>query len=217
MQRSGSRSTIVVACAVLAALLAVPAAGSAAPTPPRVTFVGDSVPASISYVTAAQAELNRGMRVRFDLKVCRRLVQPSCPHRGRRPTTALQAVRSYGATLGKALILDVGYNEGAPGYAAGLDQVVRTALAQGARGVVWVTLREAGKNAPIYRATNAIIRKARARWKGRLYIADWALYSRGKPWFGGDGLHLTPAGARQLATWLRPYALLAANGQAYAP
>ena len=85
-------------------------------------------------------------------------------------------MRSYGSSLGRALILDVGYNEGAPGYAAGLDQVVRTALAQGARGVVWVTLREAGKNAPIYRATNAIIRKARARWKGRLYIADWALY-----------------------------------------
>jgi hypothetical protein len=217
VQRSGSRSTIVVACAVLAALLAVPAAGSAAQARPRVTFVGDSVPASISYVAAAQAELNRGMRMRLDLEVCRRLVQPSCPHLGRRPTTALQAVRSYGSTLGRALILDVGYNEGAPGYAAGLDQVVRTALAQGAKGVVWVTLREAGKNARIYRATNAVIRNARARWKGRLYIADWALYSRGKPWFGSDGLHLTPAGARELAAWLRPYALLAANGQAYAP
>ena len=92
MQRSGSRPTIVVACAVLAALLALPAAGSATAAQPRVTFVGDSVPASISYVAAAQAELNRGMRMRFDLKVCRRLVQPSCPHRGRRPTTALQAV-----------------------------------------------------------------------------------------------------------------------------
>ena len=99
----------------------MPASGATAPAQPRVTFVGDSVPASISYVAAAKAELNRGMRTRFDLKVCRRLVQPSCPHHGRRPTTALQAVRSYGSTLGKALILDVGYNEGAPGYAAGLD------------------------------------------------------------------------------------------------
>ena len=195
----------------------MPAPGSTTPASPRITFVGDSVPASISYVAAAKAELNRGMRMRLDLKVCRRLVQPSCPHQGRRPTTALQAVRSYGSTLGKALILDVGYNEGAPGYAAGLDTVVRTALAQGANGVVWVTLREAGKNAAIYRSTNAIIRNARARWKGRLYIADWALYSRGKPWFGHDGLHLTPAGARQLALWLRPYALLAAKGQEYAP
>ena len=83
---------------------------------------------------------------------------------------------------------------------------------RGRRGVVWVTLREAGKHAAIYRSTNAIIRNARARWKGRLYIADWALYSRGKPWFGRDGVHLTPAGARRLAAWLRPYALLAANG-----
>ena len=74
-------------------------------------------------------------------------------------------MRSYGSTLGKALILYVGYNEGAPGYAAGLDRVVRTALAQGVKGVVWVTLREAGKNAAIYRSTNAIIRNALARRK----------------------------------------------------
>ncbi len=39
----------------------------------HVTFVGDSVPASIEYVPSAQRALRKGLDVRLDLKVCRRL------------------------------------------------------------------------------------------------------------------------------------------------
>lgn len=185
-------------------------AGSAAPGASRVpvTFVGDSVPASITYVPAAQAALQRGLRVRLDLRVCRRLVQPSCSFEGSAPPTALQAVRAYGRALGKVLVVDVGHNEGAEGYRQGIDRVMRSALRQGARGVVWVTLRE---TRGAYHGTNVAIRDAARRWP-ELVVADWNGYASGKPWFGDDGLHLTSTGARALVSFLRPYVLAAARG-----
>ena len=189
--------------------LSLAAAGSAAPgsSGVPVTFVGDSVPASITHVPAAQAQLRRGLRVRLDLRVCRRLVQPSCSFQGSAPPTALQAVQAYGRALGKVLVVDVGYNEGAEGYRRGIDRVMRSALEQGARGVVWVTLRE---TRPVYHGTNLAIRSAAGRWP-QLVVADWNAYSSGKRWFGDDGLHLTSTGARALVSFLRPYVLEAAR------
>lgn len=175
-----------------------------------VTFVGDSVPASIAFVPAAQAKLRRGLRVRLDLEVCRRLVQPSCRFQGQAPTTALQAVRRYGRSLGKVLVVNVGYNEDPRGYAHGIDRIMRSALDQGAQGVVWVTLRE---TRGIYHGTNVAIRTAARRWP-QLVVADWNAYSSGKPWFGDDGLHLTNAGASGLAAFLRPFVLEAAGAPA---
>ena len=101
-----------------------------------VTFVGDSVPDAITYVPTARRRLGRGLVLHLDLRVCRRLVQRSCSFQGETPTTALQAVRSYGRALGKVLVVDVGYNEGPIGYGAGIDDVIRAALAQEATGVV---------------------------------------------------------------------------------
>jgi hypothetical protein len=165
----------------------------------RVTFVGDSVPASITFVPSAERRLRRGLAVRLDLRVCRRLVARSCSFQGSIPTTALQAVRGYGSALGDVLIVNVGYNEGAEGYRHGIDRVMHAALAQGARGVVWVTLRE---TRPLYRSTNAAIRTAARRWP-QLVVADWNAYSSGHAWFGRDGLHLTETGATELAAFLR--------------
>jgi hypothetical protein len=172
----------------------------------RVTFVGDSVPASISYIPAAQAQLRRGLDVRLDLKVCRRLVQPSCTYQGTTPSSALEAVKGYGRSLGRVLVVNVGYNESADGYRHGIDRVMRAALAQGASGVVWVTLRE---TRDIYRWTNVAIKTAAKRWP-QLVVADWNAYSSGKPWFGDDGLHLTSTGATALASFLRPFVWKAA-------
>jgi hypothetical protein len=192
------------ACAVGASAAAAAHTGKQAPV--RATFVGDSVSASILYTTTAQKQLAKGVKVRLDLKVCRRLVQPSCPYQGSTPSTALQAVRSYGRSLGNVLIVKVGYNESSSGYRKGIDQVMRAALADGAHGVVWVTLRE---SRDIYRSTNVAIRQAAKRWP-QLVVADWNAYSAGKPWFGSDGLHLTAAGADGLATFLRQYVIRAA-------
>jgi hypothetical protein len=84
---------------------------------------------------------------------------------------------------------------------------MRAAQAQGASGVVWVTLRE---TIDIYRQTNAAIRAAQRRWP-QLVIADWNAYSRGKPWFSSDGLHMGPSGAEALARFLRPFLFRAAK------
>ena len=195
--------------AVLAVLVTACLAGATAAEargPVRVTFVGDSVPASISYIPAAQAQLRRGLDVRLDLKVCRRLVQPSCTYQGTTPSSALEAVKGYGRSLGRVLVVNVGYNESADGYRQGIDRVMRAALAQGASGVVWVTLRE---TRDIYRWTNVAIKTAAKRWP-QLVVADWNAYSSGKPWFGDDGLHLTPTGATALASFLRPFVWKAA-------
>jgi hypothetical protein len=191
----------------LAALALVDAGQARRSTPIRVTFVGDSVPASISYVPQARAELRHGLEVRLDLRVCRRLVAPSCSYQGSTPSTALEAVRSYGRSLGKVLVVKVGYNESAQGYREGIDQVMRAAVRQGVTGVVWVTLREARD---VYRWTNIAIRTAAKRWP-QLVVADWDRYSRGKAWFGPDGLHLTSTGATALAAFLRPYVFRAAG------
>jgi len=105
------------------------------------------------------------------------------------------------------LVVDVGYNEGPAGFGAGIDRVVRAATAQGARGIVWVTLRE---TLSLYHDTNVAIRKAAKRWP-MLRVADWNAFSAGHNWFGPDGLHLTPGGASALAGFLRPFVVAAAR------
>lgn len=191
-----------------ATVLAVAATAAPAGRPVPVTFVGDSVPASITYTPAAKEELGRGLRLKLDLRVCRRLVQASCSFQGATPSTALRAVQHYGRGLGRVLVIGVGYNESADGYPHGIDLVMRAALRQGARRVVWVTLRE---TRDVYRSTNVAIRAAARRWP-ELVVADWNAYSSGRPWFRRDGLHLTGTGAEALASFLRRYVDRAAAG-----
>jgi len=207
--RLGTMRVVLVAAAFVCVLGSTQAVRASDRGPIPVTFVGDSVSASIAYVPAAQKNLGRGLAVRLDLKVCRRLVQPSCSFQGSTPTTALEAVRAYGHALGRVLIVKVGYNEGPQGYGAGIDRVMRAALADGAAGVVWVTLREKTRYSGIYHATNLEIKNAAKRWP-QLLVADWNAYSAGKPWFRSDGLHLSARGATQLVTFLRPYVFRAA-------
>jgi hypothetical protein len=198
--------TLAVLC--LAGLVA--ASPGAAAKPVKVTFVGDSVAASIEYTSAAKAQLRRGLDVRLDLAVCRRLVQPSCPYNGKTPPSALQAVQGYGRSLGEVLIVNVGYNESAHGYAEGIDRVVRAARRQGAKAVVWVTLRE---TIDLYHGTNIAIKRAAKRWP-QLTVADWDAHSRDRGWFGADGMHLTPTGAHALAVFLRKHVLQAVRSAA---
>jgi hypothetical protein len=198
--------SIAVLLLVLVALAAAAPAAAALSAPVRVTFIGDSVAAAITYVSSARAILSRGLNVRLDLQVCRRLVQPSCSYQGSTPLTALDAVRSYGRGLGRVLVVNVGYNESSHGYREGIDRVMRAALRQGARGVVWVTLRETRDT---YHRTNLAMQSAARRWP-QIVLADWNAHGRGKPWFADDGLHLTPSGAEALATFVRRNVLRAA-------
>ena len=191
---------------VVAIALIVAAAASADPaTTTRVTVIGDSITASFDYVPVARRYLGKGFDLRSDAVVCRRLVASSCVFHGAQPSTALELVESQRRALGPVVVVNVGYNDWAAVY--DVDRVMRALSAAGVRTVVWVTLRATTSN---YAQSNARIRAADRRWRG-LVVADWNAYSRGKPWFREDGLHLTEAGVLGLAQLLRPLLVAGAS------
>ena len=186
------------------AVLALSAAASAQADPSaktRVTVIGDSITASLDYVPSARRYLGRGLDLQSEAVVCRRLVAPSCTFQGTQPQTALDLVDVRPQGLGPVVVVNVGYNDWAAVY--DVDRLMRALKTAGVRTVVWVTLRATTSN---YAKSNARIRTAARRWQG-LVIADWDAYSRGKPWFREDGLHLTTSGAMGLARLLRPLVL----------
>jgi hypothetical protein len=164
-----------------------------------VTLIGDSITASFDYVPTARRYLGKGLDLRSDAVVCRRLVAASCVFQGSTPPTALEVIGAQGRALGSVVVINVGYNDWAAVY--DVDKVMRSLKAVGVRTAIWVTLRETTSN---YAQNNARIRAAARRWRKSVVVADWNAYSRGKPWFREDGLHLTPAGALGLARLLRP-------------
>ena len=165
----------------------------------RVTVIGDSITASFEYVPAARRYLGKGFDLRSDAVVCRRLVAASCAFQGSTPATALELISAHGRALGPVVVINVGYNDWAAVY--DVDRVMRALKGAGVRTAIWVTLRETTTN---YAQNNARIRGAARRWRNSLVVADWNAYSRGKPWFREDGLHLTVSGALGLARLLRP-------------
>ena len=199
------RAALTLALAVASAVLAFAATAPAQPSAPaktRVTVIGDSIMASFEYVPSARRALGKGLDLRSDTAVCRRLVAASCPFQGSTPATALQVIGASGRSLGRAVVINVGYNDWVAVY--DVDRVMRALRSAGVNHVIWVTLREASSNASLYAQSNARIRNASQRWRKSLVVADWNAYSRGKAWFREDGLHLTTSGALGLARLLRP-------------
>lgn len=172
-------------------------------------MLGDSVQASFGFAPRAVRYLGRGFRLRVQADVCRRLAHPGCL--GGSPASALDVARSLGSGLGDAVIINVGYNDEARVY--DVPAMLSALRRAGVRAVVWVTLRE---QRAYFRPINDRIRAA-ARGGGSggmvVRVADWNAYSAGRPWFAGDGLHLSATGAQGLATLLRGQ-LLAAMGEA---
>ncbi len=207
-ERSRAPLAAGVLITLLVALLAAAPSAASPAAKPRATIIGDSIMASFDYVPAARRMLGRGLDLQADNAVCRRLVAASCPFQGSTPATALDVVRARGRALGKVVVINVGYNDWSAVY--DVDRVMSALTAAGVRRVVWVTLRQAGGYAPIYGGSNARIRAADRRWKS-LVVADWNSRSRGRPWFGADGLHLTAAGALGLARLLRPLVVAGAS------
>ena len=203
--RQRPRSGRIAACAVVGLVAAVVALLAASPSPAersakaRVTVIGDSITASFDYVPAARPYLGKGLDLRSDAVVCRRLVATSCVFQGATPATALQVIGAEGRALGPVVVINVGYNDWTAVY--DVDRVMRALTAAGVRTAIWVTLRETTSN---YAQVNARIRSAAQRWRKSFVVADWDAYSRGKPWFRDDGLHLRVSGAMGLARLLRP-------------
>ena len=151
--------------------------------------------------------VGEGLVLRSDSAVCRRLVAASCPFQGSTPDTALDVVRADGRALGRVVVINVGYNDWSAVY--DVDRVLRALTAVGVESVIWVTLREAARTQSCTRSRTHASRAGR-RWRS-LVVADWNAYSRDRPWFRGDGLHLTTAGAMGLARFLRPLVLTGAS------
>jgi len=200
------RTAALVSAVILACLVACGGASATSSAKPRVTLIGDSITESFEYVPSARRYLGRGLDLRSNNAVCRRLVASSCTFHGEQSATALDVIRGLGSALGPVVVINVGYNDWAAVY--DVDKVMRALGAARVRTVVWVTLRETTSN---YAQNNVRITKATRRWRN-LVVADWNAYSRGKPWFRADGLHLTTAGATSLSRLLRPLVLAGVDG-----
>lgn len=195
MRRISTLAAALLACALLASHAS---AGSSAR--PRVTLFGDSVAAALTYPGKARATLAKGLDLRIDAKVCRRLAETGCPYKGARPPSVLALVESA-ESLGDLVVIDVGYNDVPSDYGTDIDRVMQGLVRRGVTTVIWVTMQE---KRPLYRTTNGAIRAAAARWP-QIRIADWHAASRAqRSWFAGDGLHLSRSGALALARFLRP-------------
>ncbi len=184
----------LLAAATVAATTA--AAGSpAAPPFPKVTFIGDSIPAGVQYEPAALRILSRGIDVDLQLAVCRRLVAESCPYKGGRPLTLLDLLPTI--PVAPTVIVGVGYNEPESTYGESLETSLAALRKAGAERVLWLTLRAERQS---YVNMNDVLREVATRHP-ELTIVDWNLYSRSHPdWFQDDGLHLGYDGAVGMAT-----------------
>ncbi|WP_217924978.1 hypothetical protein [Miltoncostaea oceani] len=161
-------------------------------------MIGDSVQASFGFAPQATRRLGRGIDLRVDARVCRRLTTASCSGGGAgTPENALALVRRLGPALGPVVVMNVGYNDDPAAF--DIDSMLAALRSAGVRSVIWVTLREQRSS---YSTINARIRD-RASRRPWMSVADWNAYSAGKPWFAGDGLHLTSGGAYALAGLLR--------------
>jgi hypothetical protein len=196
--------------AATSAIVAVAFAGSAAGAGRaahrvRVTVISDSVGASLLFNPRARAALGRTLDWQLEMEACRRLASPSCTVQGTAgpPPSALDTVRGLPTSLGKILVVFVGYNEDGTGYARGIDELMRSARARGVQRVVWLTLSERSSQYHYYyHLMNRTIRAAHHRWP-RLSVADWNAFSAGHPWFNGDGVHLTNTGSVAFARFVR--------------
>jgi hypothetical protein len=187
--------SLVIAYAALCAV----AAGQT--TPPKVTLIGDSVADQLEHSPAALRKLRDGFRLDLQTRGCRRLVAMSCTIVGSDgpPPTVLQLVYKRAHSIGKIVVVDVGYNDTPAHYGQDLDTVMRALDDIGVETVVWLTLRDPEH---VYRPANKAIRISRKEWPN-VVIADWNRYSAGHPeWFGEDGIHPTALGIVKLGHFI---------------
>jgi hypothetical protein len=109
----------------------------------------------------------------------------------------LLAARERAGTLPDVVVVALGTN-----WVVTSGDIRRALLTLGPGRVLGlVTPRETGGAAS---ADQSRIRAAGRRWPTRVKVLDWVRYSeRHGSWFGGDGLHLTAAGAAGFTRLLR--------------
>ena len=100
-------------------------------------MITDSVGGVLYWSDDARHVLGRGLDFVLETKTCRRLVSVGCPAYGERPPSALATIQTLGSSLGPVVVVDVGYNDLADGYADGLDSVMRALIAAVRGGRRW--------------------------------------------------------------------------------
>jgi putative Ig domain-containing protein len=190
----------LLAAIALAVVLGWGASGAAVRAAPRVTLVADSVGGVLFWQRQARDELGRGIDFRIDIRTCRRLVSEGCVYDGERPPSVLEAIGDLGSALGQVAVIEVGYNDAASGFAAGIDRVMRALVDAGVDQVVWITLRERQAS---WADINDQIREARKRWP-QLAVGDWEFESRDHDEWFADGIHMNWDGGEAFTRFLRP-------------
>lgn len=187
-------------------------ARSASPHLPRVTMITDSVGGVLYWVTSAREELAEGLDFHLETHACRKLVSLGCYAYGEIPPSTLVTIQELGPEIGSIVVIDVGYNDSADGYAEGLDTIMAALVASGVQHVVWVTLEE---TQGVWAQINVQIRAAPARWP-QLVVADWAPVAAGRSEWFVDAAHMNDLGGTAFVRFLRPI-VLEACGTACVP
>jgi hypothetical protein len=195
----------VVRAVLLASLSAVaalsvpqPALTAASAQPDRVTVIGDSILTAVQWNPQPLAILEHGLpQIDLQIAICRRLTGNSCPFDGDRPSNLVDLVDSLGDEIGSTVVVEVGYNDPAQGFAAAVDDSVQALLAAGVQRILWVNYHDW---VPQYTQLNAILAQVLAKYP-QVTIVDWQADSLNRySWFQSDGIHLVFSGAVALAT-----------------
>jgi hypothetical protein len=192
------RAATIAGAGLAAAVLAATVSG-ARTSVPDVTIIGDSVMTGVLWHPAAVTIVQAGLGVRWEVAVCRTLAGVSCPFDGSRPPTLVDVVHEDGASLGRTVVVEVGYNDPPDEFAGEVEESIDALLAAGVKRILWVDLREA---LPQYAEMNKMLAAEAARHP-QVTILDWNGYAEsGYGWFQSDQIHLTALGGVELATLL---------------
>jgi Putative Ig domain len=195
--RLHGRSAACAALAVLSALVAGSAAQGRDTGFTRVTVFGDSAATAMAYDPDAKRILARGIDLKLEVAACRRVGDASCPYDGVRPPNVIERATELGRELGSVVVVIVGYNDYESRYAENIEAALDAFRKAGVERVIWATLR-AGRQS--YVSMNDAILAAGKRFP-QLTVVDWnGLANTHQEWLQPDGIHLTPEGARGMAT-----------------
>jgi hypothetical protein len=151
----------------------------------------------MAYDPEARRILGRGVDLKLEVAACRRVGDLSCPYDGERPPNVIERATQLGRELGSVVIVVVGYNDYESRYEENIQQALAAFRRAGVERVLWATLRAERQS---YLSMNDAI-VAVAKRSPQMTVLDWNALSRTHgDWLQPDGIHLTPEGARGMAT-----------------
>jgi hypothetical protein len=181
--------------------------------PPRVTMISDSTGAILFWSPTERERLAQGLDFQLQAMACRKLVSPGCYAYDQIAPSVLDTVESLGRDLGSIVIVDIGYNDEAEGYGAGLDSVMHALASAGVEHVIWLTLKESQET---WAQINLQIHAAATRWPN-LVVADWAAVAANEPSWFADSAHMNDVGAVGFVSFLRPIVIEACGAACLPP